>query len=281
VRWNYDAVSKAFFQGSLVFVENTDGTPVYDTINIAFIYAFKSKMEITFTGIAFPNPMRWENFPQAIKVTNFWNALINSLITTVPVVVMLTIFCSMGAYIVARRNTGFYNFVYYTMVGAMLIPFQVIMTPLYLDLKNFGLINTLLGFILTRTGFQIAFSLLLMTGFVKNVPLEIEESANIDGAGKYKTFWQITFPLMRPIIFTTLILNTLYTWNDFQVAVTVLQTKNIRTLPLMQFYFFGENSANLNLAFAAFLLSMLPILVLYFTMQKYILSGITSGAIKG
>ena len=86
---------------------------------------------------------------------------------------------------------------------------------------------------------------------------------------------------MRPIIFTTLILNTLYTWNDFQVAVTVLQTKNIRTLPLMQFYFFGENSANLNLAFAAFLLSMLPILVLYFTMQKYILSGITSGAIKG
>lgn len=248
---------------------------------IAFIYAFKSKMEITFTGIAFPNPMRWENFPQAIKVTNFWNALINSLITTVPVVVMLTIFCSMGAYIVARRNTGFYNFVYYTMVGAMLIPFQVIMTPLYLDLKNFGLINTLLGFILTRTGFQIAFSLLLMTGFVKNVPLEIEESANIDGAGKYKTFWQITFPLMRPIIFTTLILNTLYTWNDFQVAVTVLQTKNIRTLPLMQFYFFGENSANLNLAFAAFLLSMLPILVLYFTMQKYILSGITSGAIKG
>ena len=154
---------------------------------IAFIYAFKSKMEITFTGIAFPNPMRWENFPQAIKVTNFWNALINSLITTVPVVVMLTIFCSMGAYIVARRNTGFYNFVYYTMVGAMLIPFQVIMTPLYLDLKNFGLINTLLGFILTRTGFQIAFSLLLMTGFVKNVPLEIEESANIDGAGKYKT----------------------------------------------------------------------------------------------
>jgi len=248
---------------------------------IAFIYAFKSKMEITFTGIAFPNPMRWENFPQAIKVTNFWNALTNSLITTVPVVVMLTIFCSMGAYIVARRNTGFYNFVYYTMVGAMLIPFQVIMTPLYLDLKNFGLINTLLGFILTRTGFQIAFSLLLMTGFVKNVPLEIEESANIDGAGKYKTFWQITFPLMRPIIFTTLILNTLYTWNDFQVAVTVLQTKNIRTLPLMQFYFFGENSANLNLAFAAFLLSMLPILVLYFTMQKYILSGITSGAIKG
>lgn len=248
---------------------------------IAFIYAFKSKMEITFTGIAFPNPMRWENFPQAIKVTNFWNALTNSLITTVPVVVMLTIFCSMGAYIVARRNTGFYNFVYYTMVGAMLIPFQVIMTPLYLDLKNFGLINTLLGFILTRTGFQIAFSLLLMTGFVKNVPLEIEESANIDGAGKYKTFWQITFPLMRPIIFTTLILNTLYTWNDFQVAVTVLQTQNIRTLPLMQFYFFGENSANLNLAFAAFLLSMLPILVLYFTMQKYILSGITSGAIKG
>jgi raffinose/stachyose/melibiose transport system permease protein len=272
---------KFFFLALSYFLKVLMVAPFMLPFYIAFTYAFKSKTEITFTGIAFPDPMRWENFPLAIEITNFWNALANSLITTIPVVIMLTIFCSMGAYIIARRNTRFFNFVYYVMVGAMLIPFQVIMTPLYLDLKIFGLINTHLGFILTRTGFQIAFSLLLMTGFVKNVPLEIEESANIDGAGKYKTFWQITFPLMRPIIFTTVILNTLYTWNDFQVAVTILQTTEIRTLPLMQFYFFGENSANLNLAFAAFLLSMLPILVLYFTLQRYILSGITSGAIKG
>jgi len=120
---------------------------------IAFIYAFKSKMEITFTGIAFPNPMRWENFPQAIKVTNFWNALTNSLITTVPVVVMLTIFCSMGAYIVARRNTGFYNFVYYTMVGAMLIPFQVIMTPLY-GSEKFWPYQYTSGFYFNEDGFS-------------------------------------------------------------------------------------------------------------------------------
>lgn len=248
---------------------------------IAFIYAFKTREEITFTKLAFPSVFHLSNFVDGIAKSNFWNALKNSVICTIPVVIMLTLFCALGAYIIARRKSKFYNAVYYLMVGAMIIPYQVIMTPLYMNLKSMGLINTLGGFILTRTGFQIAFTLLVITGFVKNVPIELEEAAMIDGAGQYRTFWSICFPLMQPVIYTSVILNTLYTWNDFQVSLTILQRESIRTIPLMQFYFFGENTSALNLAFAVFLLSMIPILILYFALQRYIIAGITSGAVKG
>ena len=248
---------------------------------IAFIYAFKTREEITFTKLAFPTHLQLSNFSEGIAKADFWNALTNSVTVTIPTVLMLTIFCSMGAYIIARRKSKFYNAIYYTMVGAMIIPFQVIMTPLYMDLRAFGLINTLLGFVLTRTGFQIAFSLLVITGFVKNIPVELEQAAMIDGAGKYRTYWSVTFPLMKPVIITSVILNALYTWNDFQVSLVILQRESIRTLPLMQFYFFGENTSALNLAFAVFLLSMIPILLMYIILQRYIISGITAGAIKG
>jgi raffinose/stachyose/melibiose transport system permease protein len=248
---------------------------------IPVVYAFKSKSEIAFTGLQFPKKLLWSNFPQAVEATNFFRALGNSIITTIPVVIMLTLFCCMGAYIIARRNTVFFNVLYYTMVGAMLIPFQVIMTPLYMNLKSVGLINNLFGFIYTRTGFGIAFSLLVVTSFVKLVPAELEDAAAIDGANRYQSFFLITFRLMQPIICTLVVLNFLYTWNDFQVANVILQSERIRTIPLMQFYFFGVSGANLNLAFAMFLMSMIPIIILYLAMQKYIISGITAGAIKG
>jgi raffinose/stachyose/melibiose transport system permease protein len=214
-------------------------------------------------------------------MSNFFLALQNSAIATIISVFILTIVCSMAAYIIARKNNKFYNAIYYIFIAAMIIPFQSIMTPLYMDLKAYGLIDSLYGFILAKIGFQIAFTILIVTGFVKGIPIELEEAAAIDGASQYRVFWNVVFPLMKPIIFTSVVLNALNVWNDFQISVVILQKVSVRTISLTQFYFFGENSIELGLAFAVFVLSMIPILILYLALQKYIISGITAGAIKG
>lgn len=248
---------------------------------IAIIYSVKSKPELVVNRLAWPKVIHWENFTNAIKVSNFWLSLKNSLITTVVTVSITTVICSMAAYMIARKNTRFYNFLYYMFLGAMIIPFQSIMTPLYVTMSRWKLLNTLFGFILVKIGFQVAFTVLIVTGFVKSIPKDLEEAAAIDGSGLYSTYFRIVLPLMRPVIFSSVILNTLNVWNDFQMSLTLLQKKNVRTIPLTQYYFFGENSIELGLAFALFLLSMIPILILYFTLQKYIISGITSGSVKG
>jgi raffinose/stachyose/melibiose transport system permease protein len=248
---------------------------------IALIYSVKSKQEMVTNRLAFPKTIHWDNFTRAIETSNFGLALKNSLVTTVVAVVFITLICTMASYIIARKNNRFYNLIYYLFVGAMIIPFQSIMTPLYIDMTGWKLLNTLHGFIFAKIGFQIAFTVLLVSGFVKSIPKELEEAASIDGAGMYAVFFQIVFPLMKPIVLTSIVLNALNVWNDFQMSLTLLQQKQVRNIPLTQYFFFGENSIELGLAFALFILSVIPILALYLSLQKYIIGGITQGAVKG
>lgn len=248
---------------------------------IAVVYSVKSKPEMVTDRLAWPRQIHWDNFTRAVETSNFSLAVKNSLITTIWAVLIITLICTMAAYIIARKNNRFYNFLYYLFVGAMIIPFQSIMTPLYIDMTKWKLLNTLHGFVMAKIGFQIAFTVLLVSGFVKSIPKELEEAAAIDGAGMYSVFFRIVFPLMKPVILTSVVLNTLNVWNDFQMSLTLLQKKEVRNIPLTQYFFFGENSIELGLAFALFILSMVPILILYLTLQKYIIGGITSGAVKG
>lgn len=254
---------------------------VVSPLYIALIYSVKSKPELVHNRLAFPKVFHWENFTNAINTSNFGLAVKNSLITTVIAVFFITVICSMASYMIARKNNRLYNTIYYIFVGAMIIPFQSIMTPLYVNMSHWGLLNKLSGFILAKIGFQIAFTVLLVSGFVKTIPKELEEAVAIDGAGVYQIFFKVVLPLLKPIIVTSLVLNTLNVWNDFQMSLTLLQRKEVRNVPLTQYFFFGENNIELGLAFALFILSMIPILVLYISLQKYIISGITSGAVKG
>lgn len=248
---------------------------------ISIVYSFKTKREIAQTGAAFPSKLHFENYAEAIKVSNFLNAFENSLIVTVCTVAIVIVVCSMASYVIARANSRFYNGVYYIFLATIMLSFQVIMLPLYSNLNKLGLMNTLIGMILTMIGLSIPYTVFLYSGFIKTVPKTMEEAAYVDGAGKLKTFWKIVFPLLKPINFTVLIITTLSTWNNFMVPLIIAQKKKVRTLPLSQFYFFSEHSVDINLAFAAFTLSMIPIIILYLLMQKYIISGITAGAVKG
>lgn len=253
-------------------------TPFY----ISLVYSLKSPQETALTGLAFPKVFHFDNYIKAIKVSNFFNASKNSLIVTLVAVLILLVICSMASYVIARNSDKkLYNTIYYVFLAALILPFQVVMLPFYVNLKQLGLLNSLTGLILGVTGFSIAFNVFIYTGFIKSVPRQMEEAAFIDGLGPFRTFWKIIFPLLKPINSTAVVLNALSVWNEFGISLIVVQKSAVRTLPLSQFYFFGEHSVELNMAFAAFTLSMIPIIVLYLFMQKYIIGGILSGSVKG
>lgn len=254
-------------------------SPLY----ISFVYALKTPAEMgTGTPLALPDSFYLGNFRDVIvKNRDFQSGFVNSLITTTAIVLILTVITPMASYVLARSRHKAYNLIYYIFLMGILIPFQCIMFPTYVNLKAIGLMNSLPGFIIVRTGFQIGICVLITTDFVRTVPVELEEAANIDGASIFATFWRVVFPLMKPINVTMLVLNTLFSWNDFYVSVTILQSSQYRTLPLAQFVYRSESGVDVNLAFAFFTLCMIPVLILYLFAQRYIVSGIMSGAVKG
>ena len=144
-----------------------------------------------------------------------------------------------------------------------------------------GLVSTNIGFIIARSGLQISISMVAVTGFVKTVPRELEQAASIDGCNRFQTFWKVVFPLMTPINVTQLVLNTLFIWNDYSTSIILLREKDSKSLTLAQIQYFNGKTTELNEAFAFFILAMIPILALYLLCQKYIISGITAGAVKG
>lgn len=252
--------------------------PFYVTI----IYSFKSSGEIAINKLMPPRRLYLGNFKEVIfNNPTFLIALKNSIITVIPIVILLTIICSMASYVLARNKSKIYSVIYIIFLSGILIPFQCIMLPVYSNIMALGLKNSLFGYIFVRVGFQVPFCIVLITDFVKTIPRDMEEAAHIEGMGVLKTFWRIVFPLMKPINITVIVLNTVFSWNDFYVAITLLQKQAVRTLPLAQFAYVSEYFTKLNFGFAFFLLSMLPMIILYLSAQKNIVSGIMSGAVKG
>ncbi|PWM37853.1 MAG: carbohydrate ABC transporter permease [Clostridiales bacterium] len=248
---------------------------------VSFVYSVKSAKEIAFTGMAFPTIIHLENFTDAMAKSNFWLAMKNSLLTTVPTVLLLIVVAPMAAYVLGRNTSRGYNLLYSLFMAALLIPFQSIMMPLYSDLRSLGLINTPLGFVLVRSAFALPFNIMVITGFVKNVPREMEEAARIDGAGAARVYFRIVFPLLRPVVASMVVINALDAWNDFQLAVIFMMDKKAHTLPVMLYSFFGQYSVELGMAFATTTLSMIPVLAFYLLMQRHIVSGVMAGAVKG
>lgn len=254
-------------------------SPLY----ISFVYSLKTPAEMgAGSPLSLPNSFNLSNYSDVIfKNSLFRTGFANSFICTSCIVAVLTVITPMAAYVLARGARKIYTLAYYIFMTGILIPFQCIMFPEYINLKAIGLINTLPGYIIVRTGFQIGICMMIITNFVKSVPLELEEAASIDGASTFQTFWRVVFPLLKPINVTMLVINMLNAWNDYPVAVALLQSENKRTLPLAQLVYTSESGVEVNLAFAFFSLCIIPVLILYLFTQKYIVSGIMSGAVKG
>ena len=250
---------------------------------VLIIYAFKPREATMLKNpLAFPDTLYLQNFVEAVQKSDFLRAFTNSTVSTVCGVVVLVLICSMAAYIVVRRgNNRFYGVWQYIFLASVMLPFQTIMFPLYKNLMNLHLLNSRPAYVLVSVGFQMGFDIFLYCGFIKTVPVELEEAAAIDGCSRMGIFWRIVFPLLQPVPMTVVVLSALGIWNDYQIALVVVSKEAVRTLPVAQQSFIGQQISYLNLASAACLLSILPMFFLFLFLQKFIVQGVTAGAVKG
>ena len=213
---------------------------------------------------------------------DFLNAFKNSLIVTASATILVTFLAAMLAYYIVRRNNVISRIAFALMVASMIIPFQAIMIPLVsIYGSGLGILNHRITLIFMHTGFSMAMSVFMFHGFIKgNIPMALEEAAYIDGATHTQTFFQVVFPLLKPIISTLVILNALAFWNDYLLPSLVLTDKELLTLPLSTYSFYGTYSADYGTIMAGLLLCVIPILILYVILQKQIIGGVVSGAVK-
>lgn len=226
--------------------------------------------------------LSFDNFVKAFTQMNFLNAFKNSLIVTVSATVLVTLLAAMLAYYIVRNSNGISKLTFGLMVASMIIPFQAIMIPLVsIYGGTINVLNHRITLIFLHTGFSMAMSVFMFHGFIKgNVPMALEEAAYIDGCTHTQTFFKIVLPLLKPIISTMVILNSLAFWNDFLLPSLVLTDKKLLTLPLSTYSFYGTYSADYGTIMAGLLLCVLPILVLYVVLQKQIIGGVVAGAVK-
>jgi raffinose/stachyose/melibiose transport system permease protein len=226
--------------------------------------------------------LSFENFVKAFTQMDFLNAFKNSLIVTVSATVLVTLLAAMLAYYIVRHNNTISKITFALMVASMIIPFQAIMIPLVsIYGGTLNVLNHRITLIFMHTGFSMAMSVFMFHGFIKgNVPIALEEAAYIDGCTHSQTFFKIVLPLLKPIISTMVILNSLAFWNDFLLPSLVLTDKKLLTLPLSTYSFYGTYSADYGTIMAGLLLCVIPILILYIILQKQIIGGVVAGAVK-
>lgn len=208
-------------------------------------------------------------------------AFTNSIIITVISNLIIALLSAMAAYRMVRSNTRFNRIVFMLFVSAMVIPFQSIMIPLLQVINFLGVNNSIVGLILSYLGLGIPLSVFLFHGFVKGIPLEIEEAATVDGASPFKVFARIVLPMLKPMMVTVIILNCLWVWNDYLLPSLILQSPELRTIPLATFAFFGQYSKQWDMALPALVLGITPIIIFFLSLQKYIVEGVAAGSVKG
>jgi raffinose/stachyose/melibiose transport system permease protein len=251
--------------------------PMYLTLTIAM----KTPAESTTSFFALPSGFYMGNFIEVIHKANFFKFVANSIYVTVVSILLMLLLIPMVSYAISRNfSKRYYKFLYLFVMSGIFVPFQTIMLPIYRHMSNLKMLDQN-GLIVMYVTLAFAQGLFLCVGFLKNIPLELDEASKIDGSGVWTTFTRIIYPLMLPIIATVFILNSLWIWNDFQLPLIILNRHpDFWTLPLFIYNFKSEYSFNYNLAFAGFFISMLPIIILYGFTQKYIIGGLTEGALK-
>ncbi|MCX8131218.1 MAG: carbohydrate ABC transporter permease [Clostridia bacterium] len=245
------------------------------------VNSFKTYKEISVSTASLPSALNLQNYYEVFRILNYPKVFMNSLIITVTSNVGLVIISSMAAYWMARHPNKFNSLLFGLFVSSSLIPFQSIMLPMVRVAKTVGWQNNYYGILFCYLGFGVAFTLFLYHGFIKSISVEIEESASIDGCTRFGVFWKIVFPLLKPITGTVVILNSLWIWNDFLLPYLILSAPKLRTVPLAVNSFFGQYTKQWDLAMAALVMSIIPIIILFLALQRYIIAGITQGSVKG
>jgi raffinose/stachyose/melibiose transport system permease protein len=257
-------------------------SPIY----LIVVNSFKDRAELYENALALPSSLSFQYYTKAMEKMNFLTAFGNSLFVTVTSVVIVVILASMTAWMLVRTDNKLSKIIFMTFVTTMLIPFQTLMMPLMQVMDwirsnlHIPMLNTHGGLIYMNIGFHASMAVFLYHGFIKSVPIALEEAATLDGCSKFGVFWRIDFPLLKTITITIAILDVIAMWNDYLLPSLTLSDKGLRTIPLSTFYFFGEFTIVWNLAMAGLTLTIIPVVIFYVFSQKYIIKGIAAGAVK-
>ena len=257
---------------------------VFFPLYMAVIIAFKKPSEMTNDiagALSFPSSWSFSNFAEAMEVTDFWHSLGNSLLITIATVLLAIVIHSLAGYAIGRNmaKSKFYKFAYLYIVSGMFVPFAILMMPLVKQTSQMGIGNWV-GVIILYVVFYLPINLMLYSGYRKNIPVALEEAARVDGASTWRTYWTIIFPNMKPMHATVAVLTALSVWNDVMTPLVIMSGTAKNTLPLAQLNFQTQFGTNYNLAFASYLLALIPILIFYLICQKQILNGVVNGAVK-
>jgi raffinose/stachyose/melibiose transport system permease protein len=252
-------------------------------ILIVFMNSLKGRFFISDKPFALPNAQTFvgfDNYIAGIEKTGFLEAFGYSLFITVFSVIVIVVFTSMTAWCITRTKNGLSSVLYYLLVFSMIVPFQMVMFTMS-KVANMLRLDNPIGIIFIYLGFGAGLSVFIFSGFIKSIPIEIEEAAIIDGCNPLQTFFLIVFPILKPIYITVAILNAMWIWNDYLLPYLVIGS-NYRTIPIaVQYLQGGYGSRDMGAMMAMLVLAIIPIIVFYFASQKYIIEGVVTGAVKG
>lgn len=251
---------------------------IYPILMVIFT-SFKTKGEASYLNISLPSKWMFENYAQVWEQGNVLRSLVNSCLTTIPAVLIVIVLTSMLSYAIVRRNTKSCKFTYRCMTFGIIAPFAAL--PTIELLKALGLYGSRIGLVFIYSALYIPFSTMLFTSFIKGIPKELDEAAVMDGAKGGRLFVQIIFPLLKPVLATTAVLNFMWIWNELQIPMYLLNSASKWTLPLSVYNFYGQYSRSWNLVCADMVLISIPVILVYILAQKHIIAGMTAGAVKG
>lgn len=250
---------------------------------IVLINSLKLKFSISQSPFSLPNKDTFiglENYREGIENTDFLSAFFWSLFVTVLSVVVIIVFCSMTAWYITRFRSKGNSLLYYALTFSMIVPFQMIMFTMSKLANILGLDNPL-GLVFLYLGFGAGLSVFMFSGFVKGVPITIEEAAAIDGCNTFMIFWRVVFPILKPTAITVAILNTMWIWNDYLLPFLIIGN-DYKTIPIaVQYLKGGYGSVDMGALMAILLLSIIPVIIFYLLGQKFIIKGVAQGAVKG
>jgi raffinose/stachyose/melibiose transport system permease protein len=262
--------------GLMIFLSLSILVPMY----LVVVTALKTPDQLTGAGFSLPSPARWQNFADAWTLTSFPRSALNSALITVGAVTLTLLTNSMVAYAIARNmHKKLFKGLFFYFIAALFVPFPILMLTVAKLTAQLHLDNQL-GLILLYVVFGLSFNIFVFVAYIRSIPRELEEAAIIDGANTWTVFWKVIFPLLRPMNATVGIITCVWAWNDFMLPLVILSDPGDATLPLQQYVFQSTFNTNYTLAFASYLLAMIPLLVVYVVAQRWVISGVTRGAIK-
>ncbi len=254
---------------------------IFMPIVILIFGSLKTRGEMYSRPYTIPNPPRWDNYARILGQPSFWIMLRNSLIVMLVVTAAVVFICSLAAFVFARTDFRGKGAAFALLTIGIMFPINIAIMPVYLVLRQIGLLNNLWGIIVVQTAFLISGNILILRGFFAAVPLELQDAAYIDGCTVFGFFWRILLPLARPALAAVAALTMVVSWNDLLVPLVVIDKDTLWTLPLGTMQFQGQYGQDLALVAAFVTLSAVPAVIFYLIAERQIVSGLTAGALKG